>query len=57
MKEKLLSIALGAIGAMLSAALSHYTGVQVIAGGAEAVVVGSLTPMAFTAVKGALGVV
>lgn len=55
MKEKLISIALGAIGSILAAVVSHYTGVQVTASGAEAIVVGSLTPVAVQAIKGAFG--
>lgn len=55
MKEKLITIALGAIGSALAAIVSHYTGVQVTAGGAEAVVVGSLTPIAVQTIKGAFG--
>lgn len=55
MKEKLITIALGAIGSALAAIVSHYTGVQVTAGGAEAVVVGSLTPVAVQTIKGAFG--
>lgn len=56
MKEKLISIALGAVGSALAAVVSHYSGVQITAGGAETVVVGSFTPMAVQALKGAFAV-
>lgn len=56
MKEKLISIALGAIGSALAAIVSHYSGVQVSVADPSAVVVGSLSPMAFQFAKGALGI-